>query len=58
MDDEDFIAAMSEGIPPISPPIRGSRIDEYEEYVADEIADAQDRETDPEFAFTYGGQNG
>lgn len=33
-------------------------MDEYEEYVAAEVADAQDRETDPEFAFIYGGQNG
>jgi len=27
MDDEDFIAAMSEGIPPIAPPVRGESED-------------------------------
>lgn len=42
MDDEDFIAAMSVGIPPIAPPIRGSRIDEYDPAPPDddEIAEA------------------
>lgn len=29
-------------------------MDEYDEYVAEETADAQDRETDPEFSFCYG----
>jgi hypothetical protein len=28
------------------------------EYALAEIADAQDRETDPEFSFCYGGRNG
>lgn len=28
------------------------------EYALAEMADAQDRETDPEFSFTYGGRNG
>ena len=42
MDDEDFIAAMSECIPPIAPPIRGSRMDEYDPAPPgdDEIAEA------------------
>lgn len=31
---------------------------ESNEYALAEMADAQDRETDPEFAFTYGGRNG
>lgn len=30
----------------------------YEEYVLAEMADAQDRETDPEFTFTQGANNG
>lgn len=31
---------------------------ESNEYALAEMADAQERETDPEFAFTYGGRNG